>query len=152
MQCGSPTGASKSPPESRHTPAGSLRVYNETTQAYSLRGANHPLLADLAPAAKQETTMKDSHHHLLITAALVASVALGPLAQAQDGESGKDLHDANCVACHGSEVYTRKDHRITDMDALNTQVARCENNLGLQWFEDQRDAVSNYLNDSYYHF
>ena len=89
--------------------------------------------------------------HLLTSAAITTAV-LSPLAHAQDDESGKGLHDANCVACHGSEVYSRDDHRVTSMEALNTQVARCENNLNLQWFEDQRDAVRNYLNDSYYHF
>jgi len=89
---------------------------------------------------------------LLIGISLTTSIAFAPLAQAEDDESGKALHDNNCVACHGNEVYTRSDHRVTNMDALKTQVARCENNLNLQWFEDQRDAVSGYLNDSYYHF
>lgn len=96
--------------------------------------------------------MNNSKRQILLYSALTATIAFAPLAQAQDEESGKGLHDSHCVACHGSEVYTRKDHRVTNMDALNTQVTRCENNLGLQWFDEQRDAVSNYLNDSYYHF
>jgi len=96
--------------------------------------------------------MTNTSRKYLICSALTATISFTPLAQAQEDESGKSLHDSNCVACHGSEVYTRKDHRITNMDALNTQVARCENNLSLQWFEEQRDAVSTYLNDSYYHF
>lgn len=96
--------------------------------------------------------MNNPTRQIFLYSAVAATFAFAPIAQAEDDESGKGLHDSNCVACHGSEVYTRKDRRITNMDALNTQVARCENNLGLQWFEDQRDAVSNYLNDSYYHF
>ena len=96
--------------------------------------------------------MNTTQRRLLIGSAITASIACAAQVQAQDAPIGKALHDSHCIACHGSEVYTRPNHRVTNMDALNTQVTRCENNLGLQWFDEQRDAVSNYLNDSYYHF
>jgi len=71
---------------------------------------------------------------------------------AADIVHGKTLHTANCVGCHQQEVYTRKDRRITSLDSLRSQVARCEANLGLKMFPEDIDAVTDYLNASYYKF
>ncbi len=68
------------------------------------------------------------------------------------GMPGKQLHDESCVKCHGSEVYTREDRRINSLKGLNTQVARCQNNLGISWFDDEKKNVVDFLNDSYYKF
>ena len=84
--------------------------------------------------------------------ALLLSVLFSSAALAEDAPSGEKLVGSNCVACHDSSVYTRDDRRVSNRDGLEAQVSRCEANLGLQWFDDQRDAVVNYLNDSYYHF
>jgi len=35
------------------------------------------------------------------------------------GAEGKRLHDANCMACHDTGIYTRKD-RIVHLDALKS--------------------------------
>lgn len=78
---------------------------------------------------------------------------------AADIENGKALHDSQCVSCHtamtGGEpdtLYTREHRRINDWNALQNQVQRCEQNLGLSWFDDQLDDVSAYLNAAYYKF
>lgn len=84
---------------------------------------------------------------MAITALLYASGAF-----ADDVSHGRELHDQNCVACHGSEVYTRKDRRITSLAALGDQVRRCELNLELQWFDDDVNAVIDHLNTSFYNF
>lgn len=81
---------------------------------------------------------------LLLGAALPAS--------AGDAASGKKLHDANCVRCHDSGVYTRADRRIQSMEALHSQVARCELTLDLKWFDEDRDNVATYLNEAFYKF
>lgn len=73
-------------------------------------------------------------------------------ALAEDPSTGQSLHDRSCVACHDSQVYTRPNRRVTDLDGLAAQVDRCETNLGLLWFDEQKGAVVDYLNDSYYHF
>lgn len=71
---------------------------------------------------------------------------------AADIAHGKTLHAANCVGCHQQEVYTRKDRRITSLDSLRGQVARCEANLNLKMFPEDIDAITDYLNASYYQF
>jgi hypothetical protein len=72
-----------------------------------------------------------------------------PAAQAADG---KQLVEKNCTSCHDDSVYTRKDRRVTTLEGLKKQVKRCELNLGLKWFDDEINAVADYLNDTYYRF
>ena len=69
-----------------------------------------------------------------------------------DVAHGKKLHDASCVKCHDSGVYTREDRFVTSRDALRTQVQRCNVNLGTQWFDEDVDAVTDFLNATYYKF
>ncbi|QLQ30416.1 MAG: cytochrome c [Candidatus Thiothrix singaporensis] len=62
------------------------------------------------------------------------------------------LHDANCISCHDSGVYTRADHKMQDYAMLSAQVRRCDANLGARLFDEDLDKVTDYLNDTYYHF
>jgi hypothetical protein len=66
--------------------------------------------------------------------------------------SGPSLHEKNCLRCHGSEVYTRPNHRVTSRSALEAQVRTCDQSIGLQWFDDEIKAVADYLDHTYYHF
>ncbi|MEJ2141873.1 MAG: cytochrome c [Gammaproteobacteria bacterium] len=76
-----------------------------------------------------------------------------------DFENGKSLHDGNCINCHaklvggdGTAIYTREDRKIESYAALNKQVRRCRDSLGMPWPEDQIIDVITYLNKSFYHF
>ena len=71
---------------------------------------------------------------------------------AADIHKGKLLVDQNCVRCHGSEVYTRSDRRVTSLPGLHKQVRRCEQMLGLTWFDEDIDNASGYLNQQFYKF
>jgi hypothetical protein len=73
-------------------------------------------------------------------------------AQAFDSQAGKRLVDGNCIACHGSEVYTRPDHRVQSRAGLSTQVQRCQLALDLNWFDDEVENSAEYLNQEFYHF
>ena len=35
-----------------------------------------------------------------------------------DSADGKRLHDANCMGCHDTAIYTRKDRLVRSLDAL----------------------------------
>lgn len=90
---------------------------------------------------------------IILGLALVASAAT-----AETGH-GKALHDRNCIQCHasimggdGTAIYTRADRRIDSLTALNNQVRRCKNSLGVSWPEDQIHDVVTYLNQTFYHF
>lgn len=69
-----------------------------------------------------------------------------------DIKHGQQLHDANCVKCHDSGVYTREDRFISSKDALTTQVQRCNVNIGTQWFDEDVADVVDFLNTNYYQF
>lgn len=91
----------------------------------------------------------------------LAMVLLGAssIAMAGDIDSGRELHQENCISCHqaqmggdGSAIYTRQDRRIESYEALNTQVRRCKTSLGVPWPEHQIEDVITYLNVTFYKF
>ncbi len=97
--------------------------------------------------------MKKIYLSVLTSAALFM---FSSFAQAEKNEEiyllGKTEHDANCVKCHTDSVYTRKDRFIKSMEALNKQVNRCKENVGVAWFDEDVDAVVYFLNEKYYKF
>lgn len=88
----------------------------------------------------------------LTSAALALGLAFTTQPRAETEIDAEALYDKNCTSCHGTEVFTRADRKITSLDALHGQVRMCEQNLGLTWFDDQISAVTNLLNDRYYKF
>jgi hypothetical protein len=73
-------------------------------------------------------------------------------AAAADHTKASGLVTEHCIKCHGSEVYTRTDRKVTTRDGLERQVRRCEQALELTWFDEDVAGVASYLNDQYYHF
>lgn len=71
--------------------------------------------------------------------------------QADDFDAGKFIAD-KCSSCHGSEVYTRPDRRVKDLQQLGAQVRRCDANVGSALFDEDMEAVIQYLNTTYYKF
>ena len=65
---------------------------------------------------------------------------------------GEEIHQNHCYKCHGDEVYTRDDRFVKSLSALSKQVERCKNSNDLPWFDDDTDAVVNFLNTRYYKF
>lgn len=84
-----------------------------------------------------------------ITASLVMASSSLP---AIDINHGKSLQQDNCMSCHDDSIYTREERRVTTHDALKNQVQRCETNLNLTWFPEDVDAVTEYLNKTFYKF
>ena len=87
-----------------------------------------------------------------IQAAGLMILLVAATGHAADSTKGKSLVEKNCVRCHGSEVYTRNDRRVTTFPGLQKQVQRCEQMLGLTWFDDDIANVVGYLNQQYYKF
>jgi hypothetical protein len=97
------------------------------------------------------STMPQSIAHSLSAVTLAAGLcwSLNVSAHAPDAHA---LYTDNCTKCHGTEVYTRADRKVTSKDALDTQVRMCEQNLGLKWFDEEVDSVATLLNKEYYKF
>lgn len=76
-----------------------------------------------------------------------------------DAKVGAAMHEKDCVACHvrrlggdGSAMYTRGDRRVTSPAKLRAQVAACNTELGTNYFPEEEDHLSAYLNLQYYKF
>jgi len=82
---------------------------------------------------------------------LLALLAAQPVLAGDPGET-QALHDQHCISCHGPEIYTREDRKVTTLPGLESQVQRCELALGLTWFDEEIDAVTKLLNERFYHF
>jgi hypothetical protein len=86
---------------------------------------------------------------MCITVSLLTAASSLPAANL---DNGKTLVAGNCTKCHNESVYIRPDRRVNTLDGLNQQVSRCEQALGLKWFDDDITDVATYLNQTYYHF
>ena len=91
-------------------------------------------------------------NRIAFSLSLTLLLGVSAAAQAADVERGKQLVDTHCLRCHGSEVYIRPDRRVTSLQGLHKQVQRCEQMLGLTWFDDDIDNTATYLNQEYYKF
>ena len=69
-----------------------------------------------------------------------------------DSASGKRLHDANCLTCHDTGVYTRKDRLVRSMDALKEQLGGCSHMAQKHFSASETQDIIKYLNDQFYHF
>mgnify|MGYP001067219025 CR=1 FL=1 len=85
--------------------------------------------------------------HILFATAIYSSSLMaedGPMKDAL--AHGEKAHSEHCVKCHTDSVYTREDRRVKSMDALAKQVRRCRDNIGINWFDEDTDAVVQFLN------
>jgi len=69
-----------------------------------------------------------------------------------DSAEGKRLLDANCMECHQTDVFTRKDRKIQSLDALKEQVAGCTHMAKKEFSASEMQDLVKYLNDQFYHF
>jgi len=65
---------------------------------------------------------------------------------------GKEAHKNHCYKCHSDDVYTREDRFVKSIDALSKQVVRCKEGSDIPWFDEDADAVVQFLNKKYYRF
>jgi mono/diheme cytochrome c family protein len=65
---------------------------------------------------------------------------------------GEKAHKNHCYKCHGDEMYTRENRFVKSIDALSQQVLRCKDGSDVPWFDEDADAVVQFLNKKYYRF
>ena len=69
-----------------------------------------------------------------------------------DSADGKRLHDANCMGCHDTGIYTRKDQLVQSLDALKKQLASCSHMAKKEFSASETQSIIKYLNDQFYQF
>ena len=65
---------------------------------------------------------------------------------------GEKAHKSHCYKCHSDDVYTRENRFVKSIDALSKQVKRCKEGSNIPWFDEDADAVVQFLNKKYYRF
>ena len=69
-----------------------------------------------------------------------------------DSAAGKRLLDANCMTCHQTDIFTRKDRQVQSLDALKEQLASCTHMAEKDFSASETQDLLKYLNDQFYHF
>ena len=92
--------------------------------------------------------------HNVLSAVLLILLTSSAYAAELPGDStdGKRLHDANCMGCHDTAVYTRKDRLIGSLDALKEQLASCSHMAKKEFSAIETQNILKYLNDQFYQF
>jgi hypothetical protein len=83
---------------------------------------------------------------------LIAGSVISTAAYAADMEHGKMLYENHCVSCHSSAVFTREKRMVNNFTELRERIRQCELSNDLTWFDEDIDAVVNYLNTNFYKF
>ena len=90
-------------------------------------------------------------YFLLLLSLVAVSLSL-TIAHAVDMDHGKLLYENNCVGCHSSEVFTREKRMVNNFKELKERISQCELANDLTWFDEDIDAIVNYLNANFYKF
>ena len=69
-----------------------------------------------------------------------------------DSADGKRLHDANCMGCHDTRIYTRKDRLVGSLDALQKRLSDCSHMAKKEFSAIETQNIIKYLNDQFYQF
>jgi len=92
----------------------------------------------------------------LLPAAFAASALFAEPALA-DISRGEKLHAEKCAGCHkaphNAEFYkSRVGKKYPTRESLTTMVQSCVTHFDIPWFEEEVQAVSDYLNHTYYKY
>ena len=69
-----------------------------------------------------------------------------------DSADGKRLHDTNCIGCHDTSIYTRKDRLVQSLDALKKRLGDCSHMANKEFSAIETQNIIKYLNDQFYQF
>lgn len=102
--------------------------------------------------------MKTLNKNIFNSLLLLSAMAISNVGYASDDEikdpiaHGEKAHKNHCYKCHTDDVYTRENRFVKSIDALSKQVVRCKEGSDIPWFDEDSDAVVQFLNKKYYRF
>lgn len=70
-----------------------------------------------------------------------------------DMEEAKEMFDeAECMRCHTPSHFKHRDDKVNSYKKLSNSVKSCARNSNAEWFDEDADMVTNYLNYKHYHY
>ena len=68
-------------------------------------------------------------------------------------ESGKELfEEAKCMSCHENEDFKHRAKKVNNFTKLSQSVAMCAYNNEVEWFDEDANEASLYLNNKFYFY
>jgi mono/diheme cytochrome c family protein len=89
---------------------------------------------------------------LVILFALFGNLANADVQPMGSATRGGLLYETHCIACHNMEVHWRDKKLVIDWTSLQSEVRRWQKFSGLEWGDDDVEAVARYLNVFHYHY
>ena len=83
---------------------------------------------------------------------LLALPALAVQAQEQEPDRGEMLYQNHCTECHESTLHVRAKTKVGTRVDLEAFVRRWSDYKQLGWSDTERNAVSEYLDQTFYGF
>ena len=90
--------------------------------------------------------------HLAVAISGAGLVGPGNAVAEQTLDQGQALYDNHCGGCHTCAAHTRKNPLVRNMGELEQQVDRWQAQQNLGWKAEEKAAVVQYLNRSFYKF
>ena len=69
-----------------------------------------------------------------------------------DRAEGTRLHDANCLGCHDTSIYTRKNRLIQSLEGLKKRLGDCSHMANKEFSASETQNIIKYVNDQFYQF
>jgi hypothetical protein len=83
---------------------------------------------------------------------LLALPALAAQAQEPEPDRGEMLYQNHCTECHESTVHVRERTKVATRADLEAFVRRWSDYKQLAWSDTERNAVADYLDQTFYGF
>jgi len=113
------------------------------------------ILSSLSCSNENNETQTGENNVAPLQSTPLASTMVAENIQAVSAETlthGEEAHKNHCYKCHTDDVYTRDNRFVKSIDALSKQVVRCKDNTEAAWFDEDSEAVVQFLNQKYYKF
>jgi mono/diheme cytochrome c family protein len=89
--------------------------------------------------------------YITVVAACAALAIAGQAAAAGDPVRGEKLH-ADCLGCHGTELYVPPKAKIKSLSALKTEVERWNDRMNPKFTMSEIEDLLAWLNATFYKF
>lgn len=83
---------------------------------------------------------------------LISTLVVGSLLQADMQESKELFDDAKCMGCHNTQDFQHREEKVNSYQKLSKSVKACALNTNAEWFDEDADSVTAYLNEKHYHY
>ena len=88
----------------------------------------------------------------LLVALVAATFLTISVVTAADVDRGRALYESRCYECHSPAAHVRPSHVAADFEEIRGWVRRWNQNLDLQWTDEDIVDVTVFLNNSYYRY